>query len=225
MQSPPVERLAESVLNSFLRHCRMREAAARTMIIQAADLADRLFYLVSGSVEVIIEDESGREMILAYLNPGHFFGEMGFFDGGQSTRSAWVLARADCTFAEMGYDTFTQLSRDEPELVVEIAAQLATRLFRTDMKLGDLAFLDVTGRVAHALLELAEEPDAVQVPGGLRVRVTRPQLSRLVGCSREMVCRVLKTLQAQGLIHDTGQGIVIHDEDPTVAMPALSIQA
>lgn len=223
MQSPPAERLADAVLDRFLAHCRVRQVAARTMIIQAAERADRLFYLASGSVEVIIEDESGREMILAYLNPGHFFGEMAFFDDGQSTRSAWVRARTACEVAEMGYDTFTQLSRDEPELVVEMAAQLATRLYRTDMKLGDLAFLDVTGRVAHALLELAEEPDAEQVPGGLRVRVTRPQLARLVGCSREMVCRVLKTLEAEGLIHDSGEGIVIQDEDPTVAMPALSM--
>ncbi|MDH3589855.1 MAG: cyclic nucleotide-binding domain-containing protein [Gammaproteobacteria bacterium] len=211
MKSPPQERLDSAVLNRFLAHCRTREVPARNMIIKVNELADSLFYLLDGSVEVIIEDDAGRDMILAYLNQGHFFGELGFFDQNQATRSAWVRARSHCVVVEMSYEKFQQLTVDDPSLVVEIATQIAVRLFSTDLKLGDLAFVDVTGRVAHALLDLCNEPDARAVEDGWEIHITRPQLARLVGCSREMVCRVLKTLHSDGLIYDHNGGIVVRN--------------
>lgn len=212
MKSPPHGRLDGGILSQFLAHCRTREVSAKTMIIKVNDLPDRLFYLIEGSVEVIIEDERGRDMVLAYLNSGHFFGEMGFFNQQQSSRSAWVRARTDCVIGELDYKRFKALAHSNPGLVVEMATQMAIRLQRTDAKLGDLAFLDVTGRVAHVLLRLCDEPDAEVVDDGRRVRVTRPQLARLTGCSREMVCRVLKNLQTDGLIYNHDGGIVVRSQ-------------
>lgn len=208
MRSPPVERTDIPALKSFVEYCRVRHAPARSMIIHAGDVSDSLFYVIEGSVEVMIEDEDGKEIVLAYLNPGHFFGEMGFF-AGQTERTAWVRARTDCQVAEMTYVRFRQFADENPELVMELAVQLATRLSRTNRKIGDLAFLDVTGRVAHALINLAEEPDAVSVPGGMAVSVTRSQLARLVGCTREMVGRVVKILVDQNLIEDQGRVLVV----------------
>ena len=86
-----------------------------------------------------------------------------------------------------------------------MATQLATRLDRTNRKLGDLAFVDVTGRVAHAIMDLCGEPDAMTHPEGMQIKVSRQELSRLVGCSREMAGRVLKVLEEQGLLRATGQ--------------------
>ena len=80
----------------------------------------------------------------------------------------------------------------------ELATQLATRLDRTNRKLGDLAFVDVTGRVAHAIMDLCSEPDAMTHPEGMQIKVSRQELSRLVGCSREMAGRVLKVLEEEG---------------------------
>lgn len=215
MKSPPHDRLDGAILSQFLSHCRTREVAAKTMIIKVSELPDRLYYLIDGSVEVIIEDDRGRDMVLAYLNRGHFFGEMGFFNEQQTSRSAWVRARTDCVIGELGYNRFRELARSKPGLVVEMATQMAIRLQSTDAKLGDLAFVDVTGRVAHALLQLCDEPDAEEFDDGRRIRVTRPQLARLVGCSREMVCRVLKNLQADGLIYDHKGGIVVRSQSST----------
>ncbi len=186
------------------------------MIIKVNDLSDRIYYLVEGSVEVIIDDDTGHDMVLAYLNSGHFFGEMGFFDEAQATRSAWVRTRSNCVVAEMTYSRFQELSSTDPELVVEVATQMAIRLFSTNSRLRDLVFLDVTGRVAHALLGLCDEPDAQVVDDGCMVRVTQLQLSRIAGCSREMVIRVLKTLQSDGLIYNLDGGIVVrHRSDVT----------
>ena len=209
MKSPSHERLDPKVLEGFLGHCRLRELDKQTMIIKVNELSDRIYYLVDGSVEVIIEDDNGHDMVLAYLNRGHFFGEMGFFDDNQATRSAWVRARSKCVVAEMTYQDFQELSSSDPALIVEVATQMAIRLFSTNLKLGDLAFLDVTGRVAHALIDLCNEPDAKSVDDGHWLQVTQVQLARIVGCSREMVIRVLKTLQSDGLIYNSDGGMVV----------------
>jgi CRP/FNR family cyclic AMP-dependent transcriptional regulator len=123
----------------------------------------------------------------------------------QPTRSAWVRTRTECEIAEMTYPRFRQIASESPGLVFELATQLATRLDRTNRKLGDLAFVDVTGRVAHAIMDLCNEPDAMTHPDGMQIKVSRQELSRLVGCSREMAGRVLKVLEEQGLVSASGK--------------------
>ena len=86
---------------------------------------------------------------------------------------------------------------------------MALRLRRTSRKVGDLAFMDVTGRVARTLIDLCKEPDAMTHPDGMQIRITRQELGRIVGCSREMVGRVLKSLEEQQLITAKGKTIVV----------------
>ncbi len=200
-------------INRFLSYCRIRTVPSKTVVIHAGDLPDVLYYIISGSVEVMIEDEEGNEMVLAYLNRGQFFGEMGLFYE-QPTRSAWVRTRNQCELAEMTYPRFRQIAAESPGLIFELATQLATRLDRTNRKLGDLAFVDVTGRVAHAIMDLCGEPDAMTHPEGMQIKVSRQELSRLVGCSREMAGRVLKVLEEQGLLRATGKTIVVFNARP-----------
>ena len=196
-------------INRFLSYCRVRTIPGKTVMIHAGDLPDVLYYIVDGSVEVMIEDEDGNEMVLAYLNKGQFFGEMGLFYE-QPQRSAWVRTRSESEIAEMTYPRFRQIASESPGLVFELATQLATRLDRTNRKLGDLAFVDVTGRVAHAIMDLCREPDAMTHPDGMQIKVSRQELSRLVGCSREMAGRVLKKLQADGKLHARGKTVVLY---------------
>jgi CRP/FNR family cyclic AMP-dependent transcriptional regulator len=129
-------------------------------------------------------------------------------------RSAWVRTRNHCELAEMTYPRFRQIAAESPGLVFELATQLATRLDRTNRKLSDLAFVDVTGRVAHAIMDLCGEPDAMTHPEGMQIKVSRQELSRLVGCSREMAGRVLKVLEDQGLLRATGKTIVVFNARP-----------
>jgi CRP/FNR family cyclic AMP-dependent transcriptional regulator len=202
-------------INRFLSYCRIRTVPSKTVIIHAGDLPDVLYYIISGSVEVMIEDEEGNEMVLAYLNKGQFFGEMGLFYE-QPTRTAWVRTRGQCELAEMTYPRFRQIAAESPGLIFELATQLATRLDRTNKKLGDLAFVDVTGRIAHAIMDLCGEPDAMTHPEGMQIKVSRQELSRLVGCSREMAGRVLKVLEDQGLLRATGKTIVVFNARPKI---------
>jgi CRP/FNR family cyclic AMP-dependent transcriptional regulator len=194
-------------LDRFLEHCHRRRYPAKSVIIYAGDKPDVLYYIVEGSVTVLIEDSDGREIVLAYLNPGDFFGEMGLFD--ETNRSAWVRTRNQCELAEISYARFRQLAEEDASILFALATQMAARLRKTSRKVGDLAFMDVTGRVARTLLDLCKEPDAMTHPDGMQIRITRQEIGRIVGCSREMVGRVLKALEEQGLISVKGKTIVV----------------
>lgn len=195
-------------LDHFLAHCHRRKYPAKSTIIYAGDESDALYYILKGSVTVMIEDDDGREMIMAYLNEGDFFGEMGLFE--EAARSAWVKAKTECEVAEVSYAKFRQLAREDAEILFAVSAQIAGRLRATTRKVGDLAFLDVTGRVAGTLLELCKQPDAMTHPDGMQIKVTRQEIGRIVGCSREMVGRVLKNLEDQGLVSVKGKTMVVY---------------
>lgn len=196
-------------VDEFLVHCHRRRYPAKSTIIYAGDKSDSLYYIVKGSVTVLIEDDDGHEMIVAYLNDGDFFGEMGLFDD-KDSRSAWVRAKTECEVAEIGYAKFQEISETHPEFLFALGIQMARRLRATTRKVGDLAFLDVTGRVARTLLELCKEPDAMTHPDGMQIKITRQEIGRIVGCSREMVGRVLKTLEDQGLVLVKGKTMVVY---------------
>lgn len=199
-------------LQLFLQHARRRTVPSKTVLVSAGEAPEQLYHVLSGSVEVLIEDDGGNEIVLAYLSKGQFFGEMGLF--GIDKRTAFVRARGRTEIAEMPYPRFRQLANETPSLTFEIATQLAMRLERTNRKLSDLAFVDVSGRIAHALLDLCNEPEAMTHPEGMQIRVSRQELSRLVVCSREMAGRVLKALEAQGLLQAHGKTIVLYDVRP-----------
>src|ERR1044072_6324218 len=117
----------------------------------------------------------------------------------QPQRSAWVRTRSESEIAEMTYPRFRQIASESPGLIFELATQLATRLDRTNRKLGDLAFVDVTGRVAHAIMDLCREPDAMTHPDGMQIKVSRQEISRLVGCLRGVAGGGLEVVGGQGV--------------------------
>ncbi len=198
-------------LEKLLIHAQRRRCPAKANIICAGDRSDSLYFIVKGSVTVLIEDEDGREMIVAYLNTGDFFGELGLFQppGQENGRSAWVRAKTECDVAEISYTKFREISQQEPEILYALGGQMAERLRNTTRKVGDLAFLDVTGRVARTLMDLCKQPDAMTHPDGMQIKITRQEIGRIVGCSREMVGRVLKALEEQELVNVKGKTMVV----------------
>ncbi|MCB1828689.1 MAG: cAMP-activated global transcriptional regulator CRP [Chromatiaceae bacterium] len=202
-------------LQPLLSFCHRRRYPAKTDIVHPGDNADTLFYLVDGSVAIIIEDEEGKEIILTYLNKGEFIGEMGLFTAqAQPSRSVLVRTRSSCMLAEISYARLEQLFDTDlkpyvKEMLYAMGAQLTQRLLHTSRKVGHLAFLDVTGRIAGTLLDLCKQPDSMTHPDGMQIRITRQEIGRIVGCSREMAGRVLKNLEEQGLIDVKGKTIVV----------------
>lgn len=208
MRQSPSESTGIQSLDKFLEHCHKRHYPAKSTIIYADGKPDVLYFILDGSVTVLIEDSDGREIVLAYLNKGDFFGEMGLFDE-QLNRSAWVRARTSCEVAEVSYAKFRQIAQEHSDIVFAMASQMAARLRVTSRKVSDLAFMDVSGRVARTLLDLCKQPDAMTHPDGMQIRITRQEIGKIVGCSREMVGRVLKSMEEQELINVKGKTIVV----------------
>ena len=208
MRQTPSELTGIKSLDKFLEHCHKRHYPAKSTIIYADGKPDVLYFILDGSVTVLIEDDDGREIVLAYLNKGDFFGEMGLFDE-QRSRSAWVRARTSCEVAEISYTKFRQIAQEHPDIVFAMASQMAARLRITSRKVSDLAFMDVSGRVARTLLDLCKQPDAMTHPDGMQIRITRQEIGKIVGCSREMVGRVLKSMEEQELVFVKGKTIVV----------------
>jgi CRP/FNR family cyclic AMP-dependent transcriptional regulator len=186
-------------LDNFLSNAHRRKYPGKTTIIHEGGKCETLYYIISGSVSVVLEDEDGREAVITYLNPGDFFGEMGLFEH-QEARSA-------CVRTKTGFNSY---SRAHPEILYTIGRQMARRLRSTTKRVADLSFLDVTGRIASILLELSKQPDAMTHPDGMQIKITRQELGRIVNCSREMAGRVLKDLEDQGLIEVHGKTIVVY---------------
>ena len=149
-------------------------------------------------------------MVVSYLNPGDFVGELGLFDEEPQVRSAMVVAKTQCEVAEISYERFHKIKDQYPDILFAISRQLGKRLRQTTRKLTDLAFVDVSGRIAHTLLDLCREPDAMTHPDGMQIKVTRQELGKIVGCSREMAGRVLKSLEEQGLVAVSGKTMVVY---------------
>lgn len=204
----PIKRTSDPLIDEFLGHCRRAQYSAKALIITRGDPADELLYIIKGSVTVILEDDSGHEIVLAYLNSGQFFGETGLFVE-NIKRTAFVRARTKCEVARISYDRLRNLPAIYLHIVPLLATQIATRLLKTNRKVRDLAFLDVSGRIARTLLDLCKEPDAMTHPDGMQISVTRQELGRIVGCSREVVGRVLKIFAQQDLIQVKGKTIVV----------------
>jgi CRP/FNR family cyclic AMP-dependent transcriptional regulator len=203
-----------ATMSRFLDHCHRRKYTARTDVFRPGTPANSLYYVISGSLSVISEEADGRELILGYVNAGEFIGEMGLFFAADQ-RAVVVRTRVACELAEIHYDRLHQLfagplAAECPRILYAIGLQLSKRLLDTSRKASRLAFLDVSGRIVRTLNDLCQEPDALSHPQGTQIRVSRQELARIVGCSREMAGRVLKQLQDQGVLHARGKTVVVY---------------
>ncbi len=200
--------LQKPAIQAFVAQAHKRTLPPKHTIIHAGDTPQTVYLILEGSVSILLEDDDGREMVLAYLNSGEFFGEMCLFPE-QQARTAIVRTRVPTLVAEIGYQSFNAFVMQNPQIMYEVAGQLAARLRDTSRRLGDLAFLDVAGRLAHALLQLCQQPDAQNHPKGTMVKCSRQELARLIGCSREMAGRVLKKLEEDGMVQAHGRSILV----------------
>lgn len=207
-ENPPF--IQDPAVEWFLTHCHIHRYPAKYNLIHSGENAESLFYIVSGSVAVYIKDEEGKEMILSHLGAGEFVGEISLFEEKIQTRTAWVKTKGQCEIAEISYKKFKQLVHLNPDILMYLAAQMARRLRQTSRQVSNLAFLDVAGRIAQTLMNLAKMPDAMTHPEGMQIKITRQEIGQMVGCSRETVGRILKMLEDEGLISAHGKTIVVY---------------
>lgn len=199
----------------LLPHCHRHRFPAKSTIIKPGDPGDTLYFITEGSCSVTMHNkETNQDIILAYLNKGDFIGEMGIFMG-PAVRDVFVRAREPSQLAAITYSRLQQLLNAELApyavgILTALGRQLSLRLLESSRKVRGFAFLDASGRITDALHDLAKQPDAMTHPDGMQIRVTRQEIGRIVGCSREMAGRVLKSLEEKGLIHIKGKTIVVY---------------
>ena len=187
--------LSEAELDKLSKVAGRKRVARGAFIVRAGDSTDSLYILLSGRAKVTNFDEEGREIILAWLGPGEFFGEMGLVDG--SPRSASVMAVEPCELLNISSDAFTRCMQDNFEVAQKLMQILVRRLREADRKIESLALLDVYGRVARLLLELSVDENGKKV---VKKKMSKQDMARMIGASREMVSKVMRDLEVGGYI-------------------------
>jgi CRP/FNR family transcriptional regulator, cyclic AMP receptor protein len=189
-----------------------RRSAPRSSVIMAAgDAIDSLYIVISGRLKVMMGDADGKEVILSLIGPGEFFGEMGLID--DSPRSASVVAIEPCELLAITKRDFRKCLQENFEMSMTVMRGLVRRLREADRKIGSLALLDVYGRVARLLLDMAENVNGEKI---VTKRLPKQDIAKMIGASREMVSRVMKDLQTGGYIEVRGSSIVLRD---TIMLP------
>ncbi len=199
--------LAEADLARFAEVTREREYPKNSVILFEDDPGDALYIVSSGQVKVVLIGEDGREVILSVLADGDFFGEMALID--DEPRSAHVIAMRDSQLLVLRRDDFQAQLEAHPKIALKLLRVLVQRLRGADQKIGGLVLLDVNGRVARLLLDLAEES------GGPKItrRLTHHTIAQMIGSSRETVSRAMRELVERGLIDVTRREISIRSRD------------
>ncbi len=213
---PLFSMMGEAELQRVLDVARERSYPRNSVILFEDDPGDALYVVAEGQVKVVLIGEDGREVILSVLGQGEFFGEMALID--DEPRSAHVIAMEDSVLVVLRREDFYGILTQNPSIALALLRELTRRLRRVDEKVGSLVLLDVNGRVARLLLELADEA------GGDRItrRLTHHTIAQMIGSSRETVSRTMRELVDQGLIEVSRRDVVIRDRAALEAVAGRS---
>jgi CRP-like cAMP-binding protein len=199
--------LGTDELQKFAELTRERSYPKGSVILFQDDPGDSLFVLRAGRVKVVLIGEDGREVILGVLEPGAHFGELALID--DQPRSAHVIAMDDSQLLILRREDFRRRVEANPTVAWALLTELSRRLRRADDKIGGLVLLDVPGRIARLLLDLAAESGSELIEKPL----THQTIAQMIGASRETVSRAMKDFQDAGLIQVERRRIAIGDRD------------
>jgi CRP/FNR family cyclic AMP-dependent transcriptional regulator len=202
---PLFGQLAPPDLDRVAEIARERSYPRNSVILFEDDPGDALYVVAQGQVKVVLIGEDGREVILSVMGEGEFFGEMALID--DEPRSAHVIAMEDSSLLVIRREDFQDLLKQTPGIALMLLRELSRRLRRADDKVGSLVLLDVNGRVAQLLLELADEAGSDRITR----RLTHHTIAQMIGSSRETVSRTMRELVDKGSITVSRREIQIRD--------------
>jgi CRP-like cAMP-binding protein len=213
---PLFSQLAPAELQRVVDVARERAYPKNSVILFEDDPGDALYVVAQGQVKVVLIGEDGREVILSVLGAGEFFGEMALID--DEPRSAHVIAMEDSGLLVLRREDFQGILRQSPGIALALLRELSRRLRRVDEKVGSLVLLDVNGRVAQLLLDLADEEKGDRITR----RLTHHTIAQMIGSSRETVSRTMRELVDKGLILVSRRDIIIRDRSTLEAAAGRS---
>lgn len=186
-----------------------RSFPKNTLVICEGDRSDSLYVILSGKVKVFLSDEEGKEVTLNMQGSGEYFGELAILDA--APRSASVMTVEETKLAILSKAAFDRCMNEHPEMALSVMRGLARRLRELTENVRSLALMDVYGRVARLLLEMAEQSADKKV---IQQRLTQREIASMVGASREMVSRILRDLSIGGYITVENKVITINERLP-----------
>jgi CRP/FNR family cyclic AMP-dependent transcriptional regulator len=192
-------------LERFAEVTREKSYPKGSVILFEDDPGDSLFVVREGRVKVVLIGEDGREVILGVLGVGEYFGELSLID--DRPRSAHVIAMEDSNLLVLRREDFRKRVESSPSVAWSLLTELSRRLRRADDKIGGLVLLDVPGRIARLLLDLAEESGTNAIEKSL----THQTIAQMIGASRETVSRAMKDFQDAGWITVERRRIALAD--------------
>lgn len=175
-------------------------------VMRAGEDTDALYIILAGRAKVLIPDDHGNEVILSVIGPNEFFGEMGLLD--DQPRSASVETLEPCEMLRVSKSGFLACLSDNFDAAMLIIRNLVKRLRDADRKIESLALIDVYGRVARLLIEMAQPVDGQWI---IEKAPPKQEIARMIGASREMVSRVVKDLHEKGVIRAEKRRIIVLD--------------
>ena len=202
--------LSEEEVNSIHELVRARSYKAKEMVVQQTDPGGDMFVIVSGHLKVVSSDPEGRDTALGIMAPGEIFGEVSLLDG--SPRSATIIALEPCELLVIERAAFLRLLETLPSISIKLLGVLAQRLRRLTERAEDIAFLNVSKRLAKAIVKLADEygqahGDAVRVS----FRLSQQEMGDLVGATRESANKHIRIWEQAGLVTQESGRLVILD--------------
>lgn len=198
----------ESIFEILGKAGKKRFYPKNTIILNEGDSSSYFYVIHSGRLKAFLADEQGREIVLNIMEPGEYFGEIGLIDN--EARSASVMTMEDSQLSLVTKEDFNDCLLKNPKLATPLMHGLIKRLRTATRKIGSLALLDVYGRVASTLLQLAKEQDGELVIGK---KLTHQEIANTVGASREMVSRIMHDLMQGGYISvDDKKRIILNEK-------------
>ena len=212
LQSVPLfSQLSPADLQRVVAVAREKSYPKNSVILFEDDPGDALYVVATGQVKVVLIGDDGREVILSVLGDGEFFGEMSLLD--DEPRSAHVIAMENSDLLVLRREDFEGILTQSPAIALALLRELTRRLRRADEKVGALVLLDVTGRVARLLLELADDTGGEHITR----RLTHHTIAQMVGSSRETVSRTMRDFVSKGHITVNRREIQIRDRAALLA--------
>ena len=200
--------LSEADLMVMGSHGIARSYPKNTIIVTEGDTTDSLYIILEGRVKAFVSDGEGHDMVLSTQGPGEYFGEMALDEG---PRSASIMTLEPSRFLVVQKSDLRDFVMKNPAFALSLIEKLIHRARSLTANVKSLALMDVYGRVARLLLELAEETgDKLTIPQ----RLTQQEIASRIGASREMVSRILKDLSSGGYLTQSRTGIVLHRKPP-----------
>jgi CRP/FNR family cyclic AMP-dependent transcriptional regulator len=195
-----------------LAHLAIRKRYPKdTVVFFENEEGDFFFTILEGRIKVTILGDDGREVILSMLGPGDFFGEMALLDN--EPRSATAIAVEESELLSLHRSDFQSVLNDNRSITTALIRVLSARLRRANHQISTLALLDVYGRVARVIVDMAREEGKRLRDGRIAFRrATHQEIANRIGTTRETVTRMLKDLERQGLIHVEGKEIIVQPD-------------